>query len=305
MQISRSITIEAPVDVVYQSILDFKEWPKWSPWLIAEPQCEVTYADDGKSYSWNGEFVGSGQMMVVDSRENESIHYDLQFLKPWKSFAKVAMLLEPVGSGTKVTWEMDSSLPFFMFFLKKMMEGFIGMDYERGLSMLKDLLETGEVPVKLEFGETEVQPITLFGRGSECAIKDMPRKMVADIDLIHDAACKNEFVPKGKMYTIYHKWDVANGRVRYTTGYPVDEVPATLPEGFVTEEIPQIKAFTSQLTGPYRHLGNAWAAGIMRSRNGAFKQSRKVHPFEVYDNDPTTVEENDLMTTVHFPIRRK
>jgi hypothetical protein len=46
---------------------------------------------------------------------------------------------------------MDSKQPFFQFFLKGMMTSLIGMDYERGLRMLKDYVETGSVPSTLEF----------------------------------------------------------------------------------------------------------------------------------------------------------
>ena len=41
---------------------------------------------------------------------------------------------------------MKSQLPFFLFWMVKKMKVYIGMDYERGLKMLKDYLETGLVP---------------------------------------------------------------------------------------------------------------------------------------------------------------
>lgn len=303
MHISRSIQIDAPVEKVFESISNFKEWPKWSPWLNAEPGCTVIYALDGKSYSWDGKYVGSGEMEVEKVRENKAIYYNLMFFRPWKSKAKVVMKLKPENGGTHLTWKMNSSVPFFLFFLKNMMEGFIGMDYERGLSMLKDLLETGEVPVQLDFGDTECGPFSIVGRRTECAIKDMPSKMTSDIDKLKEWLENSEVEDASGMMTIYHKWDVVNQEVHYTTGIPVGRIPDDLPDGFVSEEIPEIEAFTSTLTGPYRHLGNAWAAGMIRARNGAFKQSRKVHPFEIYENDPRETEEKDLVTTVYFPKR--
>ena len=203
IKISRSITIDSPIEKVFESISNFREWPRWSPWLITEPDCEVTYADDGKSYSWKGQYIGSGQMMVEDSKPNEAINYNLQFIKPWKSTAKVNMQFSEEEKGTKLTWNMDSSLPFFMFFFKKMMEGMIGLDYERGLSMLKDLMETGDVPVNLEFGETKVEPITLVGKNSECAIGDMEESMTTDIAAIKKLIGTGTLAPSGKMLCIY------------------------------------------------------------------------------------------------------
>lgn len=90
-------------------------------------------------------------MEVTGEVENQSISYDLRFLKPWKSQADVTIFLLEESDGTEVTWTMDMSLPIFLFWMKKAMEVYIGMDYERGLLMPKDLGETGSVPSRLEF----------------------------------------------------------------------------------------------------------------------------------------------------------
>ena len=36
---------------------------------------------------------------------------------------------------------MEGTLPIFLFFMKKKMSAMVGSDYERGLAMLKELLE--------------------------------------------------------------------------------------------------------------------------------------------------------------------
>ena len=76
---------------------------------------------------------------------------DLTFLKPWKSQAKVAFYLKEEGASTQVRWTIDSGIPFFLFWMKKQMEIFVGMDYDRGLTMLKDLVETGSSNSTLTF----------------------------------------------------------------------------------------------------------------------------------------------------------
>jgi len=49
------------------------------------------------------------------------------------------------GDQTKVTWTMNGCVPIFLFFMIGMMKAWIGMDYERGLMMLKELAEKGKV----------------------------------------------------------------------------------------------------------------------------------------------------------------
>ena len=136
--ISRTKVIDASINDVYGAVADLTKWEAWSPWLIMEPTAKVTVADDGQSYGWVGERVGEGHMEITDAVPNQSVRYDLTFLKPFKSHAKVGMDIKAVGDTSEVTWTMDSALPFFMFFMKNMMEAFVGMDYERGLNLLKD-----------------------------------------------------------------------------------------------------------------------------------------------------------------------
>lgn len=118
--------------------------------MILEPEATVNVEEGGKYYEWNGARIGSGNMRVSSEKENEFVELDLTFLKPWKSTSKVGFYMKEQGEGTEVTWTMDGSLPFFMFFMKKMMETFVGMDYDRGLRLLKDVVEDGEVHSKLD-----------------------------------------------------------------------------------------------------------------------------------------------------------
>ena len=303
--VEKSVSIAAPRGQVFALVRDFRKWEQWSPWLIAEPEVKPKYMENPDGYSWEGNITGVGEILLEREVPGESIACKLTFLKPWKSICAVNFEFKDAGEATQVTWRMDSSLPFFMFFMKGMMTTLIGMDYERGLNMLKDLAETGAVPSKLEFpGKTSAGGFGYVGLKSEGSTKDIGPLMEADMGRLGRWLQETGTVPAGKPFAIYHKWDPVKGMVRYTIGFPVSEVPVNLADGFESGEVPACDVYQIKHSGAYRHLGNAWSAGIMRSRAKLFRQGKQVHPFETYETDPTEVSgEIEIVTTVNFPMK--
>lgn len=304
INVERKISIQAKVDEVYNKLNDFNHWISWSPWLIMDPKAKVTVAADGKSYEWEGERVGSGNMQVIKEKENEFIDYDLTFLTPWKSTAKVRFETKENGDSTNVKWLMDSSLPFFMFWMKKMMEAFVGMDYDRGLAMLKDYVEDGEVHSKLEFkGTSGFEGCKYVGASSDCTIDTVGTSMEKDFEKLMAFMETHKHLINGPAFSIYHKWDMVKRKVSYTSGIPVSELPADVPINLITGEIPKTEVYTLAHTGPYAHLGNAWSTLYNMQRGKSFKVNKKIHPFETYVNMLGEVADNALVTEVHFPVK--
>ncbi len=304
MHIDKSIVIQKKPAEVYKLLNDFNHWPVWSPWLIMEEGVKVNVREDGKYYDWEGDIVGSGNMTVLNEDENKSIEYDLTFLKPWKSKAKVNFILKEDGDGTRVHWTMDSSLPFFLFWMKKMMVAFVGMDYDRGLNMLKDYAEDGKVHSKMELtGEGNYAGCQYIGIKTTCTIDQMGDRMKTDFEKLMPYVMEgHQDKVAGNAFSIYHKWDPVKNLVSYTGAVPVSEVPSDLLDGMITGSIPATKTFTVKHTGPYRHSGNPWAALYMRQRGKKFKMNKKVDPMEVYLNSPKDTPELELQTEVVFGI---
>lgn len=302
MNIQRSKLINAPLERVYEHVADFSHWTAWSPWLIMEPEAKVTVSDDHKSYSWEGQRVGAGEMAITEETSNEWVAIDLTFLKPWKSKAKVRFELKPKDEQTEVTWFMDSSLPWFMFWMKKMTEAFIGMDYERGLNLLRDYSEDGKVHSKMEFlGETDYSGCTYVGITKTCAIADIGKEMGGDFEKLQSVVANLEV--SNEPFSIYHKWDMVGQKAKYTAGIPVVNAPENLPEGVVSGKMPATKIYKLRHTGPYEHLGNAWSTMMNLQRSKAFKHRKGIHPFETYVSDPMTTAPHDLVTDINFAIK--
>ncbi|MEM6279132.1 MAG: GyrI-like domain-containing protein, partial [Verrucomicrobiota bacterium] len=110
--------------------------------------------------------------------------------------------------------------------------------------------------------------------------------------------------PSGRPRSIYHEWDIGNRKANYTIGFPVSDPSLELPDGISMKTIPALSAFAVTHTGPYRHLGNAWSAGMMHARAKKFQTQRGLHPFEIYESLPGDTPENEEVTVVHFPLKR-
>ncbi|BCX48268.1 ligand-binding SRPBCC domain-containing protein [Haloferula helveola] len=302
--VSRSIHIEAFPDAVFADVRNFRKWPDWSPWLICDPHAKLTYADDGKRYDWEGPVCGSGIMRITGESEGSSIDYALTFLSPWKSENTVGFRFAEKDGGTEVTWTMTGSLPWFMFWMKSMMSGYIGADYDRGLRMLKDRIETGSVPSKLEFpGIVELPETAYAGINTECPIDEIGPHMRENFAQIREWLEEADLSPSGPPFCSVLKWSPAANVCRYTACVPFLQAPDEGPAGFVSGSRPACRAYQVRHTGAYRHLGNAWAAGMMHARSKVFHGSKRLAPFETYESDPETTPEDELVTIIHIPAK--
>lgn len=146
--IERSVNIAAPPAVVFPYVNSLKNFVLWSPWEKRDPNQKTTFTGPdegvGAGYAWVGnDEVGEGKMAIVESKPNELVKSDLEFIKPFASKSGVTYTLVPEGDGTKLTWGMDGSNDFTgkLFSVFVNMDTMLGKDFDEGLANLKTLVE--------------------------------------------------------------------------------------------------------------------------------------------------------------------
>lgn len=268
LDVSKTILIDASLEKVGALVADFNHWNSWSPWVVIEPTCSVEISgspdSSGHAMAWGGEVIGSGNNTLVSS-ESHRLDYALEFYKPWKSKAKVSFIYEEIGSQTQVSWVMDSSMPFFLFFMVKTMKNWIGIDYERGLRMLKEVAEQGEVKATTSNnGIVDYQGFSYMGIQRTVAIPDMPAAMERDFQQL-----VNDIVIEGKQSArhwvcLYPKFDIKEMEATYIAAVS-DENLSNLALGsdYVKGQITTGRVLEIKHTGSYEFLGNAWSMGMM------------------------------------------
>ncbi len=335
-QVQRSIQIDASLEKVYDTVVDYETWTTWSPWLCAEPDAKVTITGEpssvGAVYAWDGEIVGAGELEHQNLEPNRLIEDEIRFTKPFKSKSKVFFEIEPVDGQTKITWHMQGSMPVFLFWMIPMMKTFIGMDCERGLKMLKEWIETGEILSQTTIrGIKTIGPLKIVGVRKTCTFDEIGLSMEGAFCEVTQNMTQLQLPLDGQAISVYHKMDPKAKIFEYTSGYTVPDSVGDIPSDLIAwsskeiefgthaifEEmavrfpavqnlsiwsIPQVQALATEHIGSYEHLGNAWSAANQYARFKKLKQS-KHGTFEIYRNDPQKTPPAELRTEIFLPLK--
>ena len=306
-EVQRSVHINASPEKVYEAVVDYGTWTIWSPWLCAEPDAKVTVTGEpssvGAIYAWDGEIVGAGELEHQKLEPHRLIEDEIRFTKPFKSRSKVFFEIVPVGDQTEITWHMQGALPWFLFWMIPMMKTFIGMDYDRGLKMLKEWIETGEILSKTTIrGVEPVEGFQMIGLRKSCTLSEIGPSMKATFAEVVEKLEQNQIPVDGACLSVYHKVDFKAGTFDYTSGFVVPVSVTEIPVGLSTWSTPQVQALAVEHIGSYEHLGNAWSAANQYARYKKLKQS-KHGTFEIYRNDPRETPQAELRTEIFLPLK--
>ena len=307
--ISRTRTINAPSAVIYNEIIDFKNWSAWSPWIEKDPTLSFTYPEktsgvDG-SYSWEGK-DGKGTMKTLSAIENDSIWQELKF----ENFppSNVYWKFKESGQSTEVSWGMTSEKTSFMmkFFaiISGGMDKMIGPDYERGLEKLDSL-----VIDKMSKFTINVDGIKEYGGGfylyktTNATNANISSTMAKQYGSIGAYMAQNQIAMHGMPFTIYQEMNMAEGTVIMSNGIPVSQkIEIDDDSGVLCGFIPKTKVLKTTLKGNYTNLGQAWSEAMQHIAKNNLTQS-ELKPFEIYTNDPGQVPNPaDWITEIYIPI---
>jgi len=314
-EVRKSIEIDTPLARVSDIILDFKQWPAWSPWLCAEPDCPVTFhgsaGEIGHGQDWNGKVIGTGGIRLR-SATAEHIEMDLNFLKPFKSKADIAFTLRPINDNRcSVEWAMNSSLPFFMFFLTPTFTAMIGADYRRGLLQLKDYAQTGSAGTKSEvMGVVDTPASHYISTSGSSAIENIGDVMGEKFQLLYQNLPENSVDQGATSYALYDKFNIRQQSCDFSAAVAIDKLEleknfesSLSGKGIKTGSIAACKALKVVHTGDYHHLGNAWATAMMHMRAKKLKPLKSQPPFEKYLDNPETTPGPQRVTEIYLPVR--
>ncbi|WP_176736743.1 SRPBCC family protein [Oligoflexus tunisiensis] len=140
----RRVLIRSTPATIYAVLIDFNQFRSWDPWSPMEPEStsQVEGLGVGSRYSWSGEKVGRGSMLIQSVKENEQVDVLLTFEDPFPAEALTGWRLADTGNGeTEVTWHYKQEMPYFQRYFGLMFDAMLGKDFESGLARLKTRIE--------------------------------------------------------------------------------------------------------------------------------------------------------------------
>ena len=302
--VDRNLRIDAPVERVFASIIDFKTWPDWSPWLMHEADTELEDSDacdrEQGYYTWDGKMVGAGKLTHLEIKPNQSIEQRIEFTRPFKAISRVAWTFADADGQTDVHWIMQGKMPFPLRFMTEMTKQMVTKDYDLGLHLLNGYLNPDSPHPRFEFcGEEQVASFDYAYESFSGHMDAMVDAMQVGFPRLRDQVAALEIID-GCPQTVYHKADPKKGYFECDMAVPVK--PGS--------NYPQIKTFNGgryykmRMQGDYQFLELAWYKIFSHVRMLKLKIDLKRPSLEVYENDPAEVSDSsELKTAIYLPVK--
>lgn len=315
-QVEESRVIDAPDELLFDTINEYKTWEKWGPWMDESDDLIMEYpaktSGEGASYSWKSEIQGDGKVETIKAVPFASLDQKITFITPMgESKSDVYWKFEKIeGKKTKVTWGMKGKQSFmekaFWATQDSTISQMLRPMYQRGLEKLdnytKDIMSKYSINVD---GVTEHGGGFYMYSATASSIAAIPEKMAQMLPAVNAYMRENNLPQTGMPFTIYNNYNEEQGTAIYSTAIPTrDKVITPKDSNVLCDFLPKQKVVKTTLKGDYINLKEAWEAGYKYITDNSLEIEDKSPAFEVYRVDPG-LQPNPAgwVTEIYIPIK--
>lgn len=313
-EVAESTVIEAPIEVVFNKVNEYKTWENWGPWKKEDPTMVFNYPEktsgEGASYSWNGEEV-DGSMRTVSIEPYEHIEQEIIFQTPGgERKASVSWDFEEISDGTKVTWSMEGEHTL----MDKVYFKLGGYDFDEemhnmymtGLNGLDRFIQED-----IKAYEINVKGLTQHSGGfymySSASVTSgaLSAKIEELLGQVSNFMQNNNITISGMPMTIYTSWEPGSNSGIISCGLPTPSRIVVPGESSVLcGYMPSQTVINTTLNGDYSNLQEAWDQTMAYIEENGYERLDSSPPFELYTNDPGEVPNPaDWTTEIYVPIK--
>jgi effector-binding domain-containing protein len=299
------LSIAAPINMVFDQIIDLNTWAEWSPWLRQDSTMEVSYGDQmigvGASYSWKSEESGNGSLEISDAKYPTNIQSKMRF-DDWNGISYSFWDLSiDENNMTNLIWHLETDLPISFLVRgimllngsqKKLEEGL-----QKGIIQLKQKIEN-----KYASNPSVVQKMDMIDRTfviqkDSVKFEQIEAFYKEHLGFLATAAMTKDVAMDGMPCGLFYSWNTASQISEMAAAIPVDEVFDINPGSFETMDGGHL-LYVDHF-GPYSQLKTAHQklSGFIQEND----LKLRMPIIEEYMNDPTLVNDsNEIHTRVYY-----
>ena len=311
--ITEKHTINTPIEVVRNQIIDLRTWKNWSPWIMHEPNTKLKYSEnnsqEGSWYEWEGEHIGSGRNTLT-KLEPTKIQQELAFTSPMDAIAIATWDINSISSNEQeVSWTLEGKMPLLWSWVLPMMKRSISNSYKVGLRRLHSTINQEAPTFSLEFlpiqKNIKKEGFAITHEGTMESIGPAMQSAYTKIERFLIAQGIQMNTNNIEYGAIYRKADIKENAFTvdntiFLSEHLQDMKVEKLPANIKKVVLPTQDYFLAQFMGPYDYLEYAWFEifGHMKMKKIPFDW--KKPSLEIYRSSPNV---KNPRTDMYLPTK--
>lgn len=310
-EVSRTRTINAPAEVIYNNVIDFKNWPLWLSWQETNPDLELSLSNETKGIDgtlfWEN-YNDSGTLKTIAANPFSEIQETLEASNFPTSALHWTFTANNDGT-TNVTWSISANNLSFKFKMNTVLmhnlEQELGTQYERSLEKLDSMVVTNMKKYSIE-----INGITEHGGGfymystASSKIENLRDSIETLMQRVTEYADNNHITISGFPFVNYHSYDTENDAVMFSCCIPTTSKVITTQPDILTGKLNPFKTLKTTLKGDYSNLKEAWEMSMTYITNSGNTVAENGPMLEVYVNNSNSIPNPaNLKTEIYIALK--
>lgn len=306
-----SKVINSPKTSVFNYVNDYKNWHKFSSWIISDAAINLSYSPvttgNGSTLTWEG-VNDKGNIQTLYTKDNDSIVQKMEFNG---TSSKVFLSFKDTVGGTKVTWKSVGKMDFMLkvnSFLNRGYHNTLSNIYDKSLANLDKSLNLENKTFNIKVNGIVKKLETFYLRQAFTSkISDIPRNSNVVFQKIIAFCKQNNIALNGKPFNIYHTYDTIHDLTKVSFCIPIKEQIFT-SEGsdILAGKLIAFEAVKTTLTGNYTYKKDAMKkTSEYVTANHILTGSTFSHLeiFTISKNETKNISK--WRTDIYFPLKPK
>ena len=303
--------INSPKATVFNYVNDFKNWSKFSSWIIEDNALKFSSLpatnDTGKTFTWQGS-QDSGSVQTLYTKENDSIVQKMEFNE---TTSKVFWSFKDTLGGTKVTWKSVGKMNFMLkvnSFLSGGTQNSLSKVYDKCLANLEKIIHVENNTFEIKNIGIVKKLETFYLRQSFTSkIIDITRNANVVFSKITTFCKQNNIVIHGKPFVIYHTYDTINSIAKVSFCIPIkDQIFTSQGSDILSGKLPPFVALKTTLIGNYSYKSEALKKTRAYSTANHILTGTTFSYLEIFTKGKNENKNpSKWQTDLYFPIKPK